>query len=159
MAGGSLWADTVNKYLYLYGPEKYNWTTFPSSTYELWYYDALHDEWDSKQEGMPIYCRCLSVQALLLRIKGRHTTYGGWISNATQYGTLGDEIYQSSLISYDIVEDVRQNVTFYDSTPRAEGVMFIQLRVRHAHLFWRRPTSFKWFLYWGTNLRPQTRVL
>ena len=47
VVGGTIWPDTVNKYLYLYGGE-YNWTSTPPSRYTLWYYDVLYDTWDAK---------------------------------------------------------------------------------------------------------------
>ncbi|KAK0271637.1 hypothetical protein LTR35_013391 [Friedmanniomyces endolithicus] len=49
--------------------------------------------------------------------------YGGWLSNATVLGWNGNALAQSGLVQYDMLRNIWSNVTFIDSTPRAEGVM------------------------------------
>lgn len=50
--------------------------------------------------------------------------YGGWLSNASVLGWDGDPVAQPGLLIYDMIANTWQNNSFYDSTPRAEGVMF-----------------------------------
>jgi hypothetical protein len=49
--GGTLWPDTVNKVIYLWGGE-YNWTTSPPASQLLWYYDVLYNTWN--QTSSPV---------------------------------------------------------------------------------------------------------
>ena len=125
VAGGFLWADTVNEIFYLYGGE-YNWTTPPPSTFQLWAFDAAYNTWnatapDSSQSGImsPSFGAGAVVED---RAWGYY--YGGWQSNATVLGWDGGPVAQPGLIQYDMLTNQWTNTTFIDTTPRAEGAMF-----------------------------------
>ncbi|KAK1816181.1 hypothetical protein LTR12_009430 [Friedmanniomyces endolithicus] len=124
--GGILWADTVNKLFYLYGGE-HNWTSQPPAQYTLWAYDAVYDVWnDTMQDASASGIQSVSFGAGTVvdddRALGFY--YGGWLSNATVLGWNGNALAQSGLVQYDMLRNIWSNVTFIDSTPRAEGVMF-----------------------------------
>ena len=123
--GGALWADTVNKYIYLYGGE-YNWTTLPSSPFNLWSYDVIYDEWKVKERDSTMTTVLSASFGASAVIDDRILAYyyGGWVSNATTLGWNGNPAAQYNLIKYDMTENIWDIGTFVDSTPRAEGVMF-----------------------------------
>jgi len=123
--GGILWADTVNKLFYLYGGE-HNWTSQPPAQYTLWAYDAVYNVWnDTTQDASASGIQSVSFGAGTVvdddRALGFY--YGGWLSNATVLGWNGNALAQSGLVQYDMLRNIWSNVTFIDSTPRAEGVM------------------------------------
>ena len=122
LAGGTLLADTVNKYFYIYGGE-YNWTTSPAAQFSLWYYDALYDQWHSKTADPSIASVSFGASAVV-DDRAWAYYYGGWLSNATVLGWTGNPVAQPGMIKYDMIADEWQNYTFYDGIPRAEGVMF-----------------------------------
>lgn len=95
----------MNKYLYLYGGE-HNWTTIPSATPDLWYYDTLYDKWYKKQRNVDDIMSVSFGASVVAQDQGKAYYYGGWLSNATQYGNFRDRVAQPGLISYDMVEDV-----------------------------------------------------
>ena len=122
--GGILWADTVNQIFYLYGGE-YNWTTSPPSQYTLWAYDAVYNNWSatpsaSSSSGITgvSFGAGTVVDASALAFY-----YGGYQSNATVLGWNGGPIAQTGLIVYDMINNDWKNTSFFDQTPRAEGVM------------------------------------
>lgn len=121
VSGGALWADTVNKMMYLYGGE------FQSSpqTFSMWSYDALYDKWanvnpDASQNGIQ---RSSYGGHAVAQDRGVAYWYGGWISNNSA-PTWGDTPFAlSSLLQYDMVRNTWSNSSGIDSIGRAEGVM------------------------------------
>ncbi|KAK3071107.1 hypothetical protein LTR53_009241 [Teratosphaeriaceae sp. CCFEE 6253] len=123
--GGILWADTVNKLFYMYGGE-YNWTSSPPAKYILWQYDALYNLWNAVTPDISadgIQSGSYGAGTVIDDDRAMGYYYGGWLSNATNLGWNGNPIAQSGLIQYDMLKNSWKNVTFIDSSPRAEGVM------------------------------------
>ena len=171
LIGGTLWADTVNKYFYMYGGE-YNWTTSPAAQFSLWYYDALYDKWNSKYVGSNVSSVSFGASAVV-DDRALAYYYGGWLSNATVLGWTGNPVAQAGLITYNMINDEWQNNTGFDSIPRAEGVLFYipasgassarvgpgnemiadmqRCRRWHACLLWGHSTGFERDLYWGSH--------
>ncbi|KAK5143547.1 hypothetical protein LTR32_004350 [Rachicladosporium monterosium] len=135
--GGILWADTVNKLFYLYGGE-HNWTSQPPAQYTLWAYDAIYNVWnDTTQDASASGIQSVSFGAGTVvdddRALGFY--YGGWLSNATVLGWNGNALAQSGLVQYDMLRNIWSNVTFIDSTPRAEGVMQVLIFPVQIYLY------------------------
>jgi hypothetical protein len=122
--GGILWADTVNKLFYLYGGE-FNWTTPPPAQYQLWMYDTFYNTWNVTPSSIASSgIESVSFGAgTVIDDRALGFYYGGWLSNATVLGWNGNPVAQSGLIKYDMQSNTWSNVTFIDSTPRAEGIM------------------------------------
>ena len=121
VTGGALWADTVNNVFYLYGGE-YNWTSRPPEHPTLWSYDVKDDLWTSKPGSADISPSSFGASVVVDNTAVAYY-YGGWTSNATSLGASGYPAAQNGLISYNMVHDTWRNVSFFDSTARAEGVM------------------------------------
>jgi hypothetical protein len=121
VVGGTLWPDIVNKYFFLYGGET-NWTTPPPAQPYLWRYDVLKDAWDPLNADSTIPAVSFGAGAVA-DDRGEAYYYGGWQSNATVLGWTGSPLAQTGLIVYDMLANSWHNYTWYDSTPRAEGVM------------------------------------
>jgi hypothetical protein len=118
--GGTLWADNINKRIYLFGGEYYQ---TPASSYKLLAYDVINNQWDSF--GPPsIPLNSVSWGAgVAISERGEGYYYGGWVSNATTPGYTGDATAAISLIKYNMDTNFWTKNTGPDSMPRAEGVM------------------------------------
>lgn len=120
--GGVLWADTVNKYLYLYGGEYYQ--SSPEG-FSFWQYDAIYDNWttvtpDVSQAGID---RASFGAGLVQEDTAKAFWYGGWLSNASVPAWSDQPMALSFLLEYDLIKNTWTNMTGPDSTGRAEGVM------------------------------------
>lgn len=88
----------------------------------LWSYDVVTDRWASKPVSPDIAPSSFGANAVVDETAVAYH-YGGWMSNATTLGASGYPAAQVGLLSYDMIQDTWKNTTWYDSTPRAEGVM------------------------------------
>ncbi|KAK4456125.1 hypothetical protein QBC34DRAFT_287001, partial [Podospora aff. communis PSN243] len=118
--GGSLWADDINKRLYLFGGQ---WHQLPPSPYfSLWSYDILYDEWvpfDAPRSINSVsYGAGVSVSE-----RGEAYYYGGWISNYSVLDWSGPPVATSGILKYNMDSDSWTNGTGPDSIRRAEGAM------------------------------------
>ena len=121
VAGGTLWEDSVNKKLFLYGGEfQSNPTDFL-----MWSYDALYDKWESLPPDLSsnrIHRASYGASAVV-QDRGMAYWYGGSLSNSTVPTWGGPPVLLSNLIQYDMVKNTFTNITGYDSIGRAEGIM------------------------------------
>ncbi|TEA15596.1 Kelch repeat-containing protein [Colletotrichum sidae] len=119
--GGALWADGVNKRLYLFGGEH---NAEPPSPFNLWAYDILNNQWDSfgqPRSGVVIqkvsYGAGVSVDS-----RGEAYYYGGWLSNASIPGWgATPPVATNGLVKYTMDTNSWSNNTGPDNVRRAEG--------------------------------------
>jgi len=123
--GGILWPDTVNKRFYLFGGE-YHGTIAPPSQFSLWEFDVFWNRWSGGvvQSASGNISSVSFGAGTVVDDRGWGYYYGGWQNNATTLGWHGDASAQPGLIKYDMIGNTWSNITFIDSTPRAEGAMF-----------------------------------
>ncbi|RVD80429.1 uncharacterized protein DFL_008326 [Arthrobotrys flagrans] len=111
LEGGTLWADTVNKRLFLYGGQ---FTTSPPSPFNMWSYDAIYDTWAAINQsrdssGIPVgVARLYNGASAVVEASGMAYYFGGWISSDSEYAYEGKEVAVADGI---------------DIGRRAEGVM------------------------------------
>ncbi len=120
--GGALWADGVNKRLFLFGGEYYHQA--PSQQFLLWSYDTINNEWSSF--GAPAQVAVSSVSygaGASVSERGEGYYYGGWMSNDSMLGWSGSPTATSAMIKYDMETNSWTNGTGPDSSRRAEGAM------------------------------------
>lgn len=120
--GGALWADTVNKFFYLWGGE-YNWTRSPPAIPRLWCYDVLNDVWNVTANAVSAIQPASFGASAVDQVKGVAYYYGGWSSNATILGFPGNATAQQGLVTYDMTRDLWNNITLIDGVSRAEGLL------------------------------------
>ncbi|ETS85723.1 hypothetical protein PFICI_03748 [Pestalotiopsis fici W106-1] len=117
--GGVLWADTVNKYLFLYGGES---TVSPPTEISLYSYDTLNNYWTSLNVPQSLASASYGAGVSVSEI-GQAYYYGGWQSNASSPGWTGGRAATTGLIHYDMDAQRMDNMTGPDNTGRAEGSM------------------------------------
>ncbi|KAL1624532.1 hypothetical protein SLS54_003875 [Diplodia seriata] len=121
LSGGVLWADEVNKVLYLYGGE-YNDAT--PEAFTPWAYDILLNQWNQTDVSAAAGIQRVSYGAgVTVNETGVGYYLGGWLNNNTVPGWGADPMLTSNLVIYDFVQDSWTNNTGPDSTGRGEGVM------------------------------------
>ncbi|KAH6672320.1 hypothetical protein B0J14DRAFT_618002 [Halenospora varia] len=119
VSGGILWPDSVNKRLYSYGGD--NPAGTPVEISQFLSYDIARNQWDAF--GTP------SVQSVSwgggvgVSELGKGFVLGGWLSNNSVPGWIGDPVATSNLIQYDMDQKLWKNSSGPDTTPKAEGVM------------------------------------
>ncbi|TLS30778.1 hypothetical protein PpBr36_03557 [Pyricularia pennisetigena] len=122
VTGGVLWADDVNKRLYLYGGA-INDASERLNAFELWSYDVIYDKWDSFGPSRIGIQRLAYGAGVGVSRTGKGYYYGGWMSNATTPGWNGLPAATSYLVTYDYDSNSWSNDTGPDDIPRAEGSM------------------------------------
>lgn len=121
--GGALWADEVNKRLYLFGGEFYQ---EPPTALNLFGYDILANQWDNF--GAPRTTTPISGisygAGVSISNRGEGYYYGGWMSNASVPGWgSGPPVATANMVKYTMNDNSWVNSTGPDSTRRAEGVL------------------------------------
>lgn len=118
--GGILWADDVNKKLYLFGGEYYQ---TPPSTLSLYSYDTLNNYW-TNFDNTPRSINGVSYgSGVSISELGEAFYYGGWLSNNSVPGWTGAKTATTGLVHYDMDENRWENITGPDGIGRAEGAM------------------------------------
>ncbi|KAF6820519.1 cell wall anchored protein [Colletotrichum sojae] len=121
VSGGSLWADNVNKRIYLFGGEH---SGEPPSPFGLFSYDVLNNQWDSHgqpRSGFLINTVSWGAGASVDQI-GQAFYYGGWLSNASVPGWgNAPPVATNGLVTYTMDSNSWTNSSGPDSTRRAEG--------------------------------------
>ncbi|EPS39852.1 hypothetical protein H072_6347 [Dactylellina haptotyla CBS 200.50] len=124
LAGGVLWADTVNKKLFLYGGQFTNEQPVP---FDLWMYDTLYDTWQvmnqSSTGDVGQISRAFNGAGTAVDRLGLGYYLGGWVGSVSEYGYEGNDVAISGLLIYDMVGNTWTNQTVPDSQRRVEGVM------------------------------------
>lgn len=121
LSGGVLWADEVNKVLYLYGGE---YTDATPEAFSPWAYDILLNQWNQTDVSAAAGIQRVSYGAgVTVNETGIGYYLGGWLNNNTVPGWGAEPMLTSNLIIYDFVNDAWTNNTGYDQTGRGEGVM------------------------------------
>ncbi|OCL04949.1 hypothetical protein AOQ84DRAFT_106417 [Glonium stellatum] len=118
--GGVLWADPINKLLYLYGGEFYQ--VSPDS-FTLWIYDIIYNKWNASSTSNAQIVRASFGAGVADEANAFGYYYGGWLSNASVPAWGGVPMPTTNLIIYDMIGNSWKNTTGPDSIPRAEGVM------------------------------------
>ncbi|KAF7527860.1 hypothetical protein G7054_g10336 [Neopestalotiopsis clavispora] len=117
--GAVLWADTVNKYLFLYGGQS---TVSPPTELSLYSYDTLNNYWTILDVPQSLASASYGAGVSVSEI-GQAYYYGGWQSNASSPGWTGGQAATTGLIHYDMDAQRMDNMTGPDNTGRAEGSM------------------------------------
>ncbi|KAK0703926.1 hypothetical protein B0T26DRAFT_744582 [Lasiosphaeria miniovina] len=121
VSGGVLWADAVNKRLYLFGGDHRQ--APPPARATLYGYDILHDQWDASAPADTItptsYGAGVSVAG-----RGEAYYYGGWASNASAAGWgPGPPRASSRLVRYAMDANAWSSLAGPDAVARADGAM------------------------------------
>ncbi|KAF3920225.1 hypothetical protein AA313_de0206952 [Arthrobotrys entomopaga] len=119
LAYGTLWPDTVNKKLFLYGGLFTNANPTP---FDLWMYDTLYDTWAVVNQTTQV-SRIWGGASAVVQSLGRGYYLGGYIGKESEYGWEGDDVAVSGLLMYDMVANVWTNETLPNNQKRAEGVL------------------------------------
>jgi len=120
--GGALWADDVNKRIYLFGGEFYQ---EPPTTFNLYGYDVIGNQWDSFGTPRTIPISAVSYGAgVAISNRGEGYYYGGWMSNNSvpNWGP-GAPVATANMIKYSMDTNTWTNSTGPDGLRRAEGAM------------------------------------
>jgi hypothetical protein len=121
--GGTLWADEVNKRIYLFGGEYY---IDPPTPYNLFSYDILGNHWDSLGPPKSASIQSVSYGAgVSVSSRGEGYYYGGWLSNTSvpNWGSNAP-IATGGLIKYSMDTNTWSNNSGpADGIRRAEGIM------------------------------------
>ncbi|PWY89847.1 hypothetical protein BO70DRAFT_426286 [Aspergillus heteromorphus CBS 117.55] len=123
VSGGVLWADTVNKMLYLYGGE---FTQGSPQSFSGWAYDAIYNRWNiiKADPSQGQIQRASYGGGIAVQDGATGYYYGGWLSNASVPGWGSNRpMALSSFLEYDMLQNTWSNSSGPDSTGRAEGVM------------------------------------
>ena len=123
MSGGVLWPDTVNKLFYLFGGEYADIESVQPFT-NLWSFDVIYNAWNNTvdSDGSRASISWPAFGAGAVTDEGTAYYYGGYLSNKTTPGWSNNTLMLSSLISFNMNNQVWSNRT-YDNTPRAEGIL------------------------------------
>ncbi|EFX04685.1 hypothetical protein CMQ_1613 [Grosmannia clavigera kw1407] len=125
VSGGFLWADDVNKMLFLFGGEYYQQPP-PANTLALWAYDVLHNYWIQRSPPPASQTNVYSVAygaGVSVSDRGEGYYYGGWLSNTSVAGWSGPPLASSGLLRYNLDASTWANNTGPDDVRRAEGVL------------------------------------
>lgn len=123
VVGGALWADQVNEKLYLFGGEYPDGVPSGNSDPSaLWTYDPWKDGWSkvpmNSKYSRPSFGASVSVEEI-----GTGFYLGGWLDAQNTPGWTGDKFALNTLMSYDMTNNVLQNLTGPAGDPRVEGVL------------------------------------
>lgn len=120
VAGGILWADTINKVFYSFGGY------FPQLSpvnYALWSYDAIFNQWNVATPSGDTVSYVAHGMGTVVDERGEGYYLGGYQDNHTTPKWGGPRQYTSNLVKYDMIQNQFTNFSGPDSTPRGEGVM------------------------------------
>ena len=119
VAGGALWADPINKYLYSFGGEQTSAQiplTDGLETFDAIYYPSNHTE-------IPWHIRRVAWGASATATeRGEGYYLGGWINNQTSVSLLRSQM-TSGLVKFDMCKKTFSNMTGPDANGRGEGSM------------------------------------
>jgi Kelch motif len=119
VAGGTLWADPINKYLYSFAGEGAS-TKIPVVE-GLETYDIIYNKWNRSK--IPWHIHRVSWGASTISVeRGEGYLLGGWINNRTTPGFSGKQM-TDGLVKYDMCNNAFSNFTGPDSNGRSEGSM------------------------------------
>ena len=121
--GGTLWADDVNKKVYLFGGE-YSGPDGPATRFVLYAYDVIFNNWISL--GPPQQANIDSVSygaGVAISERGEGYYYGGWLSNRSVPGWSGPATATTGLVVYDMDDNAWRYGSGPDGVRRAEGVL------------------------------------
>lgn len=119
--GGVLWADEVNKRIYLFGGELYQ---EPPSSFNLYAYDVLENNWDNYGVPPSTPIQAVSYGAgLSISSRGEGYYYGGWMSNNSVPNWAGPPVATANMVKFTMDSNLWINTTGPDATRRAEGSM------------------------------------
>lgn len=124
VSGGFLWADEVNKMIFLFGGEYYQQLP-PSTGLVLWAYDVLYNYWVQRPPpSSQVDVSAVSYGAgVSVSDRGEGYYYGGWLSNASVAGWSGPPLATTGLLRYGLADNTWTNMTGPDDVRRAEGVL------------------------------------
>lgn len=120
-SGAALWADSVNKRLFLFGGEFFNELQTPFTN--LLSYDILADNWVSFGPPNGPITGVSFGASVSIPERGEGYYYGGWLSNASTPDWKGPPQATSGLVRYSMDLNTWSNNTGPDDLGRAEGVL------------------------------------
>lgn len=121
VSGGILWADNVNKRIYLFGGEYTD--DQPREEGKSYNYDALNKVWTASDRPRPGIQGVSYGAGISVSDRGEGYYYGGWLSNGSVAGWSGPAGMTNGLVKYTYDTDAWTNITGPDDVGRAEGVM------------------------------------
>jgi len=119
LAGGTLWADTVNNVFYAFGGY---FVSSQPSTFVTWSYNTEHGTWNVvPTQGDPSYVA--HGMAAVAPDAGVGYYLGGYHDHQTQDGWNERRLYTSNLIQLDMVTRRYSNISGPNDRGRGEGLM------------------------------------
>jgi hypothetical protein len=119
LAGGALWADSVNNVFYAFGGY---FSDLQPSLFVTWLYIVALESWTSvSTTGNSSYVAY--GMATVADDAGVGYYLGGYQDNQTQSGWTGSRLYTSNLLSFDMTTRTYANNSGPDKSGRGEGLM------------------------------------
>jgi hypothetical protein len=119
VAGGALWADSINNVFYAFGGY------FPLSrppAFVTWLYNVVQESWISvPAQGNPSYVAY--GMAAVAEDAGVGYYLGGYHDNGTQDGWSSSRLYTPNLVTFDMNTRTYTNNSGPDNEGRGEGLM------------------------------------
>jgi hypothetical protein len=119
VAGGVLWADPVNKYLYSFGGEALSTRTPFVEGVDV--YDVIYNKWNRTKIPWHIQRVAWGASTTVVE-RGEGYLVGGWLNNGTTPGITSQQM-TAGLVKYDMCKNTFTNTTGPDSNGRSEGAL------------------------------------
>lgn len=119
VVGGTLWSDSVNKYLIQFGGESRRDPRPPTDGIAI--YDIISNQWNHTKTPWNIRQVAWGASATVEE-RGEGYILGGWFNNGTTPGMIGQQA-ASNLLRFDMNTQGWTNLTGPDRMGRAEGAM------------------------------------
>jgi hypothetical protein len=132
-----MWADDLNKRIYLFGGEFYE---EPPTHFNLFAYDVLENQWDSFGPPRNPSISGISYGAgVSVLSRGEGCYYGGWMSNTSvpDWGSR-PSVATSNLVKYDMNSNAlgEYDRPRHDSQSRGSATAHSSRGWGHAGIFW-----------------------
>jgi hypothetical protein len=123
VAGGALWADTINSKLFAFGGYFPESTPVPFQTWSMYESSSGSRSWKTETVQGDTMSYVAHGMAAIAQDAGVGYYLGGYLDEGTIPGWNTERMYTSSLVSFDMVAGNYVNATGPDGMGRGEGLM------------------------------------